>query len=839
MRVGESRTRIVWASAGRMLWRLALGGMAACLLLALGAMPASAAVTDLSGGAFQILAPGEEGGAEPGPYSSDQAELYNRLTKFGGKVSQHQLEKFYVSEKFHEPHQAGDTEEFTSRAGLEIWRDSHDIPHIFGATRGDVMYGSGWVAAQDRGLLLQLGLGPAFVAAMSVPGLNAFELLLNGRSFKPSAQAINWVTEQKASLLEKGAEGEQVLEDLEEWAEGINGYEQTLPEGQRLPKVTLADAIAGFAFIGSIFGNGGGNEVADSNFLANLQKKLGETEGTKVFHDLREVNDPEAPTTAAKAFPYDQVPSGPTPGALVVDPGSSSPAAVKAAAAAKATHRHASNFLIVGAKRTKSGHPVAVMGPQLGYFYPEIVFQAQLSGPGIEAEGVVAPISPYVFIGRGRDFAWSLTSAGSENEQQFLLKLCNPEDGPITRESEYYEYDHECIKMSTFDAGEIGASGSESAHEVYFKESVYGPVSGTVTVKGAPYAVSTDRADRGREPAGEIAFSRFDSEQVDSPQTFFEAANELETTFNMGYLDSENIAYMSTGRLPIPAPGTDPSLPTLGNGEYNWRGFLSLEQHPHEVNPENGLLLSWNNKPAPEWGAASNTYSYGPVQRVQMFNGFKAKNMKEVNDVKVMNKAATQDLRAVSTWPTIEKVLAGGPAPSKLAETAANIVTEWTEHGASLYGVNRPNEPGAAIMDAIWTPIAEAVLGPVLGSLTSEFESLEGTDNGPNSGGSSFDSGWEGYVYKDLRDELGLPVAEPYSRHYCGNGSLEACRTSLWAAIQHAAEGLESSQGSNPAAWRAPEVRITFPPDPLFHDTMSWTNRSTFQQVIEFTGHAE
>ncbi len=222
-----------------------------------------------------------------------------------------------------------------------------------------------------------------------------------------------------------------------------------------------------------------------------------------------------------------------------------------------------------------------------------------------------------------------------------------------------------------------------------------------------------------------------------------------------------------------------------------------------------------------------------------MFNTFKTKGMKEVDDVKVMNRAATQDLRAVSTWPTIEKVLAGGPAPSKLAETAANIVTEWTEHGASLYGKNRPEEPGAAIMDAVWTPIAEAVLGPVLGSVTSEFESLEGTDNPPNSAGSSFDGGWEGYVYKDLRSELGLSVAQPYSRHYCGNGSLEACRTSLWAAVQHAAEGLEASQGSNPSAWRAPEVRIEFPP--LYPEgyTMSWTNRSTFQQVIEFTGHEE
>ena len=69
------------------------------------------------------------------------------------------------------------------------------------------------------------------------------------------------------------------------------------------------------------------------------------------------------------------------------------------------------------------------MGPQLGYYYPEIVFQADMHAPGVDAQGIVAPISPYVFIGRGRDFAWSLTSAGSENEQQFLLKLCNPEEG--------------------------------------------------------------------------------------------------------------------------------------------------------------------------------------------------------------------------------------------------------------------------------------------------------------------------------------------------------------------------------------------------------------------------
>jgi acyl-homoserine lactone acylase PvdQ len=821
-------------------WRVVLCGLAACLTLALSASAASAEKTfeDFSGGAFQILAPGQEGGLPPGPFSTDQGELYNALTKRRGNVSTSILEQDFISEKFGVTGPVLRTES-TPRPGLEILRDSHDVPHIYGTTRGDVMYGSGWVAAEDRGLLLRLGLGPAFAAAVGVPGVNAFQLLLSQRSFTPSAQSLAFVSEQRKVLTEKGPEGEQVLEDLENWAEGINGFEETLPPPERLPHVDVTDAIAGFAFIGSIFGNGGGNEVANSNLLAGLEKKLGASEGLKVFRDLREVNDPEAATTTSKPFPYDGVPTGPTPGAAVIDQGSENAAGSAAAKVAQAARRNASNFLVVGSGDSKSGHPLAVMGPQLGYFYPEIVMQGDLHGPGVDADGIIAPISPYVFIGRGRDFAWSLTSADSENNQQFLEQLCNPdeaEEGPPTRSSNHYVYKGECIAMTSFDAGMLGASGGEPAHEVVFNESVHGPISGTVTIKGQPYAVSNDRSTRGDEPAGELAFSDLDSDRVHNPEQFFEAANNLGTTFNVAYLDSKNTAYFSAGKLPILAPGTDPSLPTLGTGEYDWRGFLSLDQHPHEISPASNTFLSWNNKPAPEWGAASGTFSYGPVQRVELFTGFK-KNMTEASDASIMNKAATQDLRAVRVWPVIDQVLAGAPAPSTLAEEAVGVINQWVSRGASLYGKKFPKQPGAAIMDAIWTPIAEAVLGPVLGELMPEFESINSPDNPPNTAGSSFDGGWYGYVYKDLRSELGLPVSGPFSREYCGDGNLEACRASLWAVVQSAAEQLAATQGPVLKKWRAAPVRIEFPPASSF--TMSWTNRSTFQQVIEFTGHAE
>jgi acyl-homoserine lactone acylase PvdQ len=822
--------------------------VAAGLLAALGGSTAGTAAAaeplDLSGPAFQILAPGDYGGLPPNANSFDQGTLYNELTPLMGNVTTADLEKYFLSEKFGVTGPVASTEE--PEAGLVIKRDNNGIPHVYGQTRDEVMFGSGWIAAKDRGLILALGLGPAYAAALDVPGINPFGLLLTGRSFTPSAQAVSFVAEQKNSLIEKGPEGEQVLKDLGDWAEGVNAYEGTLGAERILPPVNATSAMAGFAFIGAIFGNGGGNEVTNSNFLAQLQAKLGVNGGLKVFRDLKEVNDPEAPTTTSKAFPYDGVPKGPTPGALVIDPGSESSAAAAAASAEAASKRTASNFLLAGSEHSADRHPLAVMGPQLGYFYPEIVMQADLHGGGIDAQGAIAPISPYVFIGRGRDFAWSLTSAGSENTQQFLEKLCNLDNTPATRESTAYIHNGQCIPMTSVDAGKLGPSESEPEREITFLETVHGPVTGTVTVHGVPYAVARDRSTRGREPAGELAFSDFDSDRVHNPQQFFNAANQLETTFNIPYVDSRHIAYFSAGRLPILAPGTDPSLPTLGTGQYDWKGFLSQEQHPHEVAPRSDVFLNWNNKPAPEWGAASDNFSYGSVQRVQMYTGFKP-FMHEADVASIMNRAATQDLRALKDWPLIALVLAGGRAPSPLAQQAANLVTSWAFHGASRFGVTGPEDPGAAVLDAAWQGIGEAVLGPVLGTeLTSEFASIASPDDSPSSTGSSYDNGWYGYVNKDLKTELGFPVQGAFSRRYCGNGSLRACRTALWAAIQKAATQLQETQGSDLSKWRAARVRITFPPtyDPLpptFTEpfTMDWTNRSTFQQVIEFTGHAE
>ena len=135
--------------------------------------------------------------------------------------------------------------------------------------------------------------------------------------------------------------------------------------------------------------------------------------------------------------------------------------------------------------------------------------------------------------------------------------------------------------------------------------------------------------------------------------------NGVEFSFNWFYADDRDIALFSSGRLPIRSPGTDPALPTIGNGDYDWRGFVPFAGHAQGINPAPGAILNWNNRPAANVGAGDSNFSYGSVQRVDLLRAAVASRKKHslATLTGAMNKAATQDLRAVRVWPIIRAVL--------------------------------------------------------------------------------------------------------------------------------------------------------------------------------------
>src|SRR5258708_36044937 len=99
---------------------------------------------------------------------------------------------------------------------------------------------------------------------------------------------------------------------------------------------------------------------------------------------------------------------------------------------------HMSNGLVVDAAHSAGGHPIAVFGPQVSYFAPGILMQEDLHGPGYDAEGASFPGTGLVELGRGRDYAWSATSAGADLTDQRLERICDPGGGaPPARGTDY------------------------------------------------------------------------------------------------------------------------------------------------------------------------------------------------------------------------------------------------------------------------------------------------------------------------------------------------------------------------------------------------------------------
>jgi acyl-homoserine lactone acylase PvdQ len=784
--------------------------------------------------AWDILPPGQAGGVAFTKNSTDQAKLYDALTPLQDHVTDATIGKTFKRETLGlgaEP--AVSTER--PRKGVTITRDRWGVPHIVGKTDLDVAFGAGWATAQDRQLIMELLRGPGRIAALDAPGINAFSLALAGKTFVPSAATEARLNEQVDLVLRSGDKGRRLIKIIDAYTAGINGaYAKA---GLPIRPWTRADVVAIGGLIGGLFGSGGGDETARADFLAKLQVKLGAEVGRQVWEDLRLRDDPEARMAVEGTFPYGQSTS--ELGNVLIDAGSFVPlgGVVAPTSAAELPPTMMSNALLVGAKRSATGKPIAVMGPQVGYYYPEILLELDLKGGGYNARGAAFPgISFAVLLGRGPDYAWSATSAGSDIVDQYVETLCG---GSETK----YLFRGECRAMTSFDAGTIHGAPGTPDQELVYPETIHGPVIGYASVQGKRVAISTLRSTRGRELLASSFFLDLSTAAVHSVKEFFKTASTMEMSFNWHYIDSRNIAVYTSGRLPVRPPTVDPGLPTKGTGEFEWQGFLPAAKHAQQMNPKSGVILNWNNKPARGFTASDSEWSYGPVQRVDLLWAATQKRQKHTPATLVgaMNLAATQDLRLIRVWPSIRGVLDRGTPPTDRARRAAQLVDDWLARGGSRLDVDldgKIDAPGAAVLDTAWIPLTDAVLEPVLGGLVADLEKVSTRDDAPARGGSSYISGWYSYVDKDLRALLGRPVKKPFGTKFCGKGAVGACATALWGAIDKAAATLEATQGTDPTAWRADATkeRITFSPG-ILPDSMRWTNRPTFQQVISFRTH--
>jgi acyl-homoserine lactone acylase PvdQ len=720
----------------------------------------------------------------------------------------------------------------------------------------------------------------------------------------------------------------------------LTGHKDAITQAGEIEHFSRTDVVGIASMVGLLFGGGGGGEVESALVRASFAERYGPERGEELWRAWRTENDPEAVTTVAEEFPYTATPDDPV-GRALPDPGSVEPydivhdatgaadsgasAAPEAAAAdgppadgpgtvadlpaddrahladlAESGDTEAaegvlnsgvlpgdlfegeagmSNALLVAGEHTADGHPIAVMGPQTGYYSPQLLMVQELQGPGISARGASFPgVSFYVQMGRGADYAWSATSAGQDITDTFAVELCEPDGSAPSTDSRAYRDGAECVPFEELSVHNewsptVADQTPAGSYTLTALRSRFGLVDAFGTVDGTPVAFATRRSTYQREVDSIIGFQKFnDPGAITSAADFQDAAMDIGYAFNWHYADDTDIAFVNSGANPVRTPGTDPNLPIAADSAAGWSGwdpdtnaadYTPLAEHPHSTNAD--YYVNWNNKPAPGYTSG---YGTGAVHRGDLLDGRVSGLIEDghafttASLAAVMAEAGSTDLRGEQVLPELLAVLESEAVTDPGLAAAVDDLRAWLDAGAP----RREPEKGAGayehadairLMDAWWPLLVRAQFAPGLGDdLYADLTGVVQIDESPsgfigdgapgsvNQGqahrGSAFQYGWWSYVDADLRTVLGEDVAAPLGEAYCGGGDLGACRTVLADTLAEAAATPAEEVYPGDAECDAGDQLCA---DSIVHSRLggismyrvAWQNRPTYQIAAQFT----
>ena len=851
----------------------------------------------------------------------NQQPLYVGVMPNAGGLSASNLDSFYKNTNFGQ--MPGGVASTTSpRPGVTIYRDArYGMAHIYATNRPDLMFGAGYAQAQERLFLMDVARRTAEGTMSGLVGASyasSDASQLTDQDF--SAQELN--AQVQALPQRYGAAGARALADINQFVAGINAYIDAAKINPLLMPAeyaalgatpapwTVADTAAEAVLLVTQFTVSNGDEQVNQQMQLAFQRRFGRR-WRAYYNDLREANDPEAFTVAKGKNHFNSDNTGrikprlhlnapldygsiKARNAEVQGPSTSQqdtlrsglPAWVQSLETVRGSLPPVeSNAVMISRRLTTDGHALDAMGPQVGYYSPQIFSEYELHGGGIDSEGVTFPgASPWPLIGHGIDFAWSGTSANGDNEDTFVERLCNPDGSGPSDASTHYIYKGHCIPflMRRQSVTTPVAPSSPSPPQTVVLQtmrSVHGPVFAYATVHGRAVALAKAKAVDFHEFSAAIPFMELSENAATNVRSFMSIMGAFPGSENWFYADQHDVGWIQSGVYPRHARHSDVDLPWWGDGRADWQGFnpsaytardIPASHRPQAINPKDGFIISWNNKEARGWHPPPTGWDAGPVHHAlilqdrlfdQLHRGHGRVDVAAV--ARDANQTATTDLREHDVYPWLRKVI--GRVRGRQA-SMVGLLDGWYRAGSQRLAPSGSNVYGQsaaiALFDAWWPRLVRAEFEPALGQTLFQAI-LDHIMNLPQTG---FNYNWVSQVQKDMRSAIGARERGRYSHLYCGTGSggraqprrglrgralrraRRRCRAMLLRTLADAYAAVQAKQGANPAAWKVfATCRVTHPAScdqevPVTAGAVDtppfpWQDRGTYHQVTQVLGH--
>lgn len=438
-------------------------------------------------------------------------------------------------------------------ADVKIIKDSWGVPHIFAQNEKDIFFACGYVHAQERMWQMELTRRAGLGKLSEIFGRKALERdrFIRTLDLKEAARKdFEKLSSKMKSLLLSYSRG------VNSWMNSrrLNWPPEFLLLGYRPQPWSPLDSLIIKEVMALLLCADYQSEI----LRAKLVKELGAQKALQILEE----------GIAAPYLEIEDVPLSEWPTPLPFQ---------------------GSNSWVLAGSRTESGKPLLANDPHLEISLPPIWFEIHLVCPSLNAVGVSLPGIPMVIIGHNESIAWGITNSGVDVQDLYVEKLNSSKDM-------YWDYDG--WKPLFIKEERIEIRGEKEPERIEVSWTERGPVVSPVLSENEMHlSLSWTIYDGGRTMESFYLLNK-----AQNWQEFGDALKLFDVpSQSFVYADKEgNIGYYLSGKIPIREEKAALFPYPAWKEEGKWKGFLKEEEKHNLYNPENGLIVTANNKIIPD-----------------------------------------------------------------------------------------------------------------------------------------------------------------------------------------------------------------------------------------------
>ncbi|MBV6492660.1 MAG: Acyl-homoserine lactone acylase QuiP [Turneriella sp.] len=471
---------------------------------------------------------------------------------------------------------------------VTIARDSLGVAYVKADTEEDAFFGAGYAAATDR-------LWQMYSTKLAVTGRLAE---IGGSKMLPVDVYMRTVGVARNVDRAIRSMDAKHKKPLEAYAAGVNAFLKThknLPieftlTGYTPEPWTIEDC--GYAFGALAFGLA--ININEELFFLDAAKKLGPEKAAYLVPTYQ-----DEPIPFAEAQKIDKkLASLLTPHTEKIS------STLKMLNEVIRVGMPASNNWVVGGEKTKSGKAIVANDTHLPITMPSIWSMMNIESPTYKAAGVTIAGLPYIQLGYNGKIAWGATMVEADCQDLFIetLRMQNGQTqflranntwSPVRERKEHFKVrfgrDRDVVLRFTAN-GPLVSDALNQLDETPHMSLV--PVGSKTSFH---IAMRWSLQDGDNAGAGIYEMGR-----AQTMEGFRRALSRIHSMYlNIVYSDGENIAWQTTGRIPVRSKGTG-QLPSVAADGYRWKAFLPFERQPHKENPKSGYLVTANERTVPK-----------------------------------------------------------------------------------------------------------------------------------------------------------------------------------------------------------------------------------------------